>query len=83
MVIASEGKLRQNSFAYGYMRTSSSANVGADKDSEKRQPAAIEGYAKLRSPLMARAPSLSRALTGSPATSPCSSPVTIISSASA
>jgi DNA invertase Pin-like site-specific DNA recombinase len=32
--------------AIGYMRTSSAANVGADKDSEKRQRAAIEGYAK-------------------------------------
>jgi hypothetical protein len=28
------------------LRTSSAANVGADKDSEKRQRAAIEGYAK-------------------------------------
>jgi DNA invertase Pin-like site-specific DNA recombinase len=32
--------------AVGYMRTSSAANVGADKDSEKRQRAAIAGYAK-------------------------------------
>jgi DNA invertase Pin-like site-specific DNA recombinase len=32
--------------AIGYMRTSSAANVGRDKDSEKRQRAAIEGYAK-------------------------------------
>lgn len=32
--------------ALGYMRTSSSTNVGADKDSDKRQRAAIEGYAK-------------------------------------
>ncbi len=38
-----KGKWRS---AYGYMRTSSSANVGADKDSEKRQRAAIEAYAK-------------------------------------
>src|SRR5260370_39330154 len=29
-----------------YCRTSSAANVGADKDSEKRQRAAIEGFAK-------------------------------------
>src|SRR5262245_65810604 len=29
-----------------YMRTSSAANVGADKDSEKRQRAAIEAFAK-------------------------------------
>jgi DNA invertase Pin-like site-specific DNA recombinase len=32
--------------AVGYMRTSSATNVGADKDSEKRQRAAIESYAK-------------------------------------
>ncbi len=38
-----KGKLVE---ALGYMRTSSSTNVGADKDSDKRQRAAIEGYAK-------------------------------------
>jgi len=32
--------------AVAYMRTSSAANVGADKDSERRQRVAIEGYAK-------------------------------------
>lgn len=32
--------------ALAYMRTSSAANVGADKDSEKRQRAAIEAFAK-------------------------------------
>jgi len=32
--------------AIGYMRTSSATNVGDDKDSERRQRAAIEGYAK-------------------------------------
>jgi DNA invertase Pin-like site-specific DNA recombinase len=32
--------------AVAYMRTSSSANVGEGKDSEARQRAAIEGYAK-------------------------------------
>jgi len=32
--------------AVAYMRTSSATNVGADKDSEKRQRAAIECYAK-------------------------------------
>lgn len=31
--------------AIGYLRTSSSTNVGADKDSHKRQRAAIEAYA--------------------------------------
>ena len=33
--------------AVAYLRTSSAANVGADKDSEKRQLAAIEAYAKM------------------------------------
>jgi len=32
--------------AVAYLRTSSAANVGADKDSDKRQRAAIEGFAK-------------------------------------
>jgi DNA invertase Pin-like site-specific DNA recombinase len=32
--------------AVGYLRTSSAANVGADKDSEKRQRAAVASYAK-------------------------------------
>jgi DNA invertase Pin-like site-specific DNA recombinase len=32
--------------AVAYMRTSSAANVGPDKDSEKRQRVAIEGYAR-------------------------------------
>jgi DNA invertase Pin-like site-specific DNA recombinase len=32
--------------AVGYLRTSSAANVGADKDSEKRQHDAIEGFAQ-------------------------------------
>jgi DNA invertase Pin-like site-specific DNA recombinase len=31
--------------AVAYLRTSSAANVGADKDSDKRQRAAIEGFA--------------------------------------
>lgn len=31
--------------ALGYLRTSSAANVGADKDSDKRQRAAIEAFA--------------------------------------
>ncbi len=31
--------------AVAYLRTSSAANVGADKDSEKRQRAAIEAFA--------------------------------------
>lgn len=33
--------------AYAYMRTSSATNVGADKDSDKRQRAAISAYALL------------------------------------
>jgi DNA invertase Pin-like site-specific DNA recombinase len=32
--------------AVAYLRTSSAANVGADKDSERRQRAAIKGFAK-------------------------------------
>jgi DNA invertase Pin-like site-specific DNA recombinase len=32
--------------AVAYLRTSSAANVGADKDSDKRQRAAIQGFAK-------------------------------------
>jgi DNA invertase Pin-like site-specific DNA recombinase len=32
--------------AVAYIRTSSAANVGADKDSDKRQRAAIEGFTK-------------------------------------
>ena len=32
--------------AIGYLRTSSAANVGADKDSEPRQRRAIERFAK-------------------------------------
>jgi DNA invertase Pin-like site-specific DNA recombinase len=32
--------------AVAYLRTSSAANVGADKDSERRQREAIEGFAK-------------------------------------
>jgi DNA invertase Pin-like site-specific DNA recombinase len=31
--------------AIGYMRTSSAANVGTDKDCERRQRAAIQSYA--------------------------------------
>jgi hypothetical protein len=32
--------------AVAYLRTSSAANVGADKDSDKRQRAAIQGFAR-------------------------------------
>ena len=32
--------------AVAYLRTSSAASVGADKDSDKRQRAAIEAFAK-------------------------------------
>jgi DNA invertase Pin-like site-specific DNA recombinase len=32
--------------AVAYLRTSSAANVGADKDSDKRQRAAIAGFAR-------------------------------------
>jgi DNA invertase Pin-like site-specific DNA recombinase len=40
--MARKGKVE----AVAYIRTSSAANVGADKDSDKRQRAAIEGFAK-------------------------------------
>jgi DNA invertase Pin-like site-specific DNA recombinase len=33
-------------FAVAYLRTSSAASVGADKDSDKRQRAAIDAFAK-------------------------------------
>ena len=36
------GELKQ---VIGYLRTSSATNVGADKDSEKRQRDAIESFA--------------------------------------
>jgi len=39
-----KGKLETKAVAY--IRTSSAANVGADKDSDKRQRAAIEAFAK-------------------------------------
>jgi hypothetical protein len=32
--------------AVAYLRTSSAANVGADKDSERRQREAIQGFAR-------------------------------------
>ncbi len=41
--MAGKGKRTE---AVAYIRTSSAANVGSDKDSETRQRAAIEGYAK-------------------------------------
>ena len=39
------GRKAQRVEAVGYMRTSSAANVGEGKDSERRQRAAIDGYA--------------------------------------
>ena len=41
--MARKGKLVE---AVAYIRTSSAANVGTDKDSDKRQRAAIESFAK-------------------------------------
>jgi DNA invertase Pin-like site-specific DNA recombinase len=41
--MARKGKVAQ---AVAYIRTSSATNVGTDKDSDKRQRAAIEGFAK-------------------------------------
>jgi DNA invertase Pin-like site-specific DNA recombinase len=42
------GKIRgkNKTPAIAYLRTSSAANVGSDKDSEKRQRQAVEGFAK-------------------------------------
>ena len=37
---------REKTPAVAYLRTSSAANVGADRDSEKRQRASIEAFAK-------------------------------------
>jgi DNA invertase Pin-like site-specific DNA recombinase len=42
-LMGKKGKLVE---AVAYIRTSSAANVGADKDSDKRQRTAIEGFAK-------------------------------------
>jgi DNA invertase Pin-like site-specific DNA recombinase len=41
-----QGQAAEPVKAVAYMRTSSATNVGADKDSEKRQSAAITAYAK-------------------------------------
>lgn len=38
-------KLKRTTPAFAYLRTSSATNVGADKDSDKRQRAAVEAYA--------------------------------------
>lgn len=43
---AGNSRHRRRIEAVGYMRTSSATNVGDDKDSERRQRAAIERYAK-------------------------------------
>ncbi len=40
-----KGNTMSKTFAFSYLRTSSAANVGADKDSDKRQRAAIYAYA--------------------------------------
>jgi DNA invertase Pin-like site-specific DNA recombinase len=37
---------KEKTRAIAYLRTSSAANVGTDKDSDKRQRAAIEGFGK-------------------------------------
>ena len=39
-------KTQKNTTAFAYIRTSSAANVGEDKDSQPRQIAAIEDYAR-------------------------------------
>ena len=40
------GKSAQSVRAFAYLRTSSAANIGEDKDSGRRQLQAIEAYAK-------------------------------------
>jgi len=40
------GKTQKKSTAFAYLRTSSAANIGEDKDSDKRQLAAIETYTR-------------------------------------
>jgi DNA invertase Pin-like site-specific DNA recombinase len=40
------GKRSENVKAVAYLRTSSAANIGADKDSDKRQREAVQRYAK-------------------------------------
>jgi DNA invertase Pin-like site-specific DNA recombinase len=40
------GKTQKKITAFAYLRTSSAANVGDDKDSEQRQRTSIEAYAK-------------------------------------
>jgi DNA invertase Pin-like site-specific DNA recombinase len=40
------GRKQNRVQAVGYVRTSSAANVGADRDSEPRQRRAIENFAK-------------------------------------
>ena len=45
--LGKRGKMQKVSkFAVAYLRTSSAANVGPEKDSDKRQRAAIEAFAK-------------------------------------
>jgi DNA invertase Pin-like site-specific DNA recombinase len=47
MILRAQGKMSRDIHkAVAYLRTSSKANVGADKDSDKRQRAAIEVFAK-------------------------------------
>ena len=44
---------RKKPDAVAYYRTSSAANVGQDKDSQRRQAEAVEGYAKGRHAVVA------------------------------
>jgi DNA invertase Pin-like site-specific DNA recombinase len=50
--------------ALAYLRTSSAANVGADKDSEKRQLAAIESYARRHGFELVQPPTYDAAVSG-------------------
>lgn len=50
--------------ALAYLRTSSAANVGEDKDSEKRQLAAIEAYARRHGYVIVQPPTYDAAVSG-------------------
>jgi DNA invertase Pin-like site-specific DNA recombinase len=58
---------RANGTAVAYLRTSSAANVGDEKDSHKRQLAAIEGYAKRAGIKIHEPPFYDAAVTGADA----------------
>ncbi|HEY7996667.1 MAG TPA: recombinase family protein [Steroidobacteraceae bacterium] len=56
--------MRTKQPALAYLRTSSKANVGPDKDSDKRQLAAIEGYARRNGFEIVQPPTYDAAVSG-------------------